>query len=116
MIRGRSGLVKQLRKQTNVAASVSVKAEPFVNGTNANYVEQMYLSWMDDPSSVHASWNAYFKQVEQGAAPGSAFQAPPALASSAVYKIEGGATQQVAAAGGVSSADVSKQVNKYLAV
>ena len=34
------------------------------NGTNAAYVEDMYLSWMEDSKSVHSSWNAYFKQVE----------------------------------------------------
>ncbi|GMS95707.1 hypothetical protein PENTCL1PPCAC_17881, partial [Pristionchus entomophagus] len=30
-----------------------------------------------DPSSVHASWDAYFKNVEAGCGPGQAFQAPP---------------------------------------
>ena len=34
------------------------------NVTNAAYVEDMYLSWMEDSKSVHSSWNAYFKQVE----------------------------------------------------
>merc|ERR1711892_1455416 len=91
MLRG--GLRKQLaqiRKQS-VGAAVGVKAESFGNGTNAAYVEDMYLSWMEDPKSVHASWASYFKQVQAGAAPGAAFQAPPALASSAVYRVEGGA-------------------------
>ena len=63
MLRGGLGKqLKQIRKQSqNVGAAVSVKAESFVNGTNAAYVEDMYLSWMEDPKSVHASWNAYFK-------------------------------------------------------
>merc|ERR1711970_1659579 len=107
MLRG--GLSKQLsqiRKQS-LGAAVGVKAESFVNGTNAAYVEDMYLSWMEDPKSVHASWNAYFKQVQAGAAPGAAFQAPPALASSAVYRVEAGAAAAGAAPGAaVSNADV----------
>uniref|UniRef100_A0A0N4U861 2-oxoglutarate dehydrogenase, mitochondrial n=1 Tax=Dracunculus medinensis TaxID=318479 RepID=A0A0N4U861_DRAME len=55
----------------------SAKAEPFMNGTSAVYIEQMYDCWKKDPSSVHASWNAYFQNVEQGLRPGSAYNAPP---------------------------------------
>ena len=32
----------------------------FLNGGNANYVDYMYDCWQHDPSSVNASWNAYF--------------------------------------------------------
>ena len=32
----------------------SSAAEPFANGTNNNYVEEMYRSWLQDPKSVHA--------------------------------------------------------------
>ena len=32
----------------------------FMSGTNANYIDYMYSQWQQDPSSVHASWNAYF--------------------------------------------------------
>lgn len=28
-------------------------AEPFLNGTNSNYVEEMYYAWLEDPKSVH---------------------------------------------------------------
>lgn len=37
----------------------------------------MYDSWKADPKSVHASWDAYFRNVEYGAAPGQAYQPPP---------------------------------------
>lgn len=30
-----------------------VAAEPFLNGTSSNYVEEMYYSWLEDPKSVH---------------------------------------------------------------
>lgn len=31
----------------------TLAAEPFANGTNNNYVEEMYKSWQKDPQSVH---------------------------------------------------------------
>jgi 2-oxoglutarate dehydrogenase E1 component len=42
-----------------------------LNGTNAIYAEEMYLAWQKDPSSVHASWAAYFKT--------GSYSAPPTL-------------------------------------
>jgi 2-oxoglutarate dehydrogenase complex dehydrogenase (E1) component-like enzyme len=32
----------------------TLAAEPFANGTNSNYVEDMYRSWKKDPKSVHS--------------------------------------------------------------
>ena len=32
----------------------TLSAEPFANGTNSNYVEDMYRSWQKDPNSVHS--------------------------------------------------------------
>ncbi|KAI8873262.1 hypothetical protein GQ42DRAFT_109403, partial [Ramicandelaber brevisporus] len=51
--------------------------DTFMDGTAATYVEEMYAAWRNDPSSVHASWNAYFKGVNSGVKPGDAFAAPP---------------------------------------
>ncbi|VDK27511.1 unnamed protein product [Gongylonema pulchrum] len=53
------------------------QAEPFMNGTSSVYIEQMYDAWRKDPTSVHASWNAYFQNVERGLPPGQAYSAPP---------------------------------------
>ena len=36
------------------------KDSNFMSGSNANYIDYMYAQWQQDPSSVHASWNAYF--------------------------------------------------------
>lgn len=44
-----------------------------MSGANANYIDQMYTQWRADPTSVHASWQAYFSS-ENGE-----FQAPPGL-------------------------------------
>ncbi|XP_011258328.2 2-oxoglutarate dehydrogenase, mitochondrial isoform X2 [Camponotus floridanus] len=54
--------------------------EPFLNGSTSSYVEEMYNSWLQDPHSVHISWDSFFRNSTAGAAPGLAYQAPPSLA------------------------------------
>lgn len=49
----------------------------FASGSNAAYAEQMYEQWRQDPASVHASWNAYFTNLEGGSE--QPYQAPPTL-------------------------------------
>ncbi|MFW5683353.1 MAG: 2-oxoglutarate dehydrogenase E1 component [Spirochaetota bacterium] len=34
--------------------------------TNARFVEDLYESWQEDPSSVDAEWQAYFKALDNG--------------------------------------------------
>lgn len=70
---------------SSTVTATSAKAEPFVNGTNANYVDQMYSAWMEDPHSVHRSWAAYFSQVNAGVPPGSAYVPPPEYANSLIH-------------------------------
>ena len=65
-------------------------SESFANGTNSVYVEMLYETWQEDPSSVHASWAAYFSQVEAGASPGSAFEEPPTRADARPSRPRGG--------------------------
>ena len=50
----------------------------------SSYVDAMYAQWRSDPSKVHASWQAYFAQVDAGVEPGLAFAAPPALSGAAL--------------------------------
>ena len=65
------------------AQAVGLKSfSSFMNGTNANYIDYMYAQWQKDPSSVHASWNAYFAAEEGGAS--VSFQAPPTLGKTPV--------------------------------
>ncbi|XP_025108212.1 2-oxoglutarate dehydrogenase, mitochondrial-like isoform X2 [Pomacea canaliculata] len=54
-------------------------AEPFLNGSSSTYVEEMYLAWQRDPTSVHVSWDSFFRQSSRGAPPGQAYVRPPAL-------------------------------------
>jgi 2-oxoglutarate dehydrogenase E1 component len=67
-------------------------AEP-ICGTSAAYLEDLYCDWLEDPDSVHVSWNAYFKNIAAGAPPGAAVAKPGAA---------GGLTLAGAGAGDVS--------------
>ena len=51
------------------------------------YVEEMYESWRVDPTSVHKSWDVYFRQVENGAAPGVAYVSPPSISSTGAFDL-----------------------------
>ncbi|KAF7618975.1 hypothetical protein AFLA_000618 [Aspergillus flavus NRRL3357] len=54
--------------------------DSFLSGNTANYIDEMYLAWKKDPSSVHISWQTYFKNMEDGNMPVSqAFQPPPTI-------------------------------------
>lgn len=53
--------------------------DPFANGTNAYYAEEMYRHWRQDPESVHASWNAYFSGLDKGLPSAKAFTPPPTI-------------------------------------
>ncbi|KAJ8386028.1 hypothetical protein AAFF_G00178490 [Aldrovandia affinis] len=59
-----------------------VAAEPFLNGTSSNYVEEMYYAWLENPKSVHKSWDIFFRNANAGAPPGAAYQSPPPLGMS----------------------------------
>ncbi|KAF8630913.1 hypothetical protein AX17_005271 [Amanita inopinata Kibby_2008] len=51
--------------------------DPFANGTNAYYADEMYRLWRQDPKSVHPSWDVYFTGMENGLPSSQAFQPPP---------------------------------------
>ncbi|KAL1846543.1 2-oxoglutarate dehydrogenase E1 component [Paecilomyces lecythidis] len=72
------------RRQYAVSAEDTDKGvdpnDSFLQGNTANYIDEMYLAWKKDPSSVHVSWQTYFKNMEEGKMPVSqAFQPPPTL-------------------------------------
>ena len=48
------------------ARAFSVENESFLTGTSSVYMEEMYVTWKNDPSAVHASWDVYFRQVRFG--------------------------------------------------
>jgi len=55
----------------------------FLQGNTANYIDEMYMQWKRDPSSVHISWQIYFRNMEEGDMPiTQAFQPPPTIVCS----------------------------------
>lgn len=59
-------------------ASVSPN-DVFLQGNAASYIEEMYEAWLKDPSSVHLSWQVYFKNIQSGVDPRVAYQPPPTI-------------------------------------
>lgn len=74
---------KPIRPAVLSARRASTDADVFLQGTNANYIDEMYQAWKKDPSSVHVSWQAYFKNLDGGRPSQASFAAPPALGSGA---------------------------------
>lgn len=72
----RSGLLLR-RELATPAANPPSSNDPFANGTNAYYVEEMYRYWRQDPKSVHLSWDVYFSGMDKGLPSYKAFQPPP---------------------------------------
>ncbi|EPB77278.1 oxoglutarate dehydrogenase (succinyl-transferring), E1 component [Ancylostoma ceylanicum] len=75
----RAGMLCRLASPSRAATIAARKASTVKSGSPlaAAAASQMYDAWKADPKSVHASWDAYFRNVEGGAAPGQAYQAPP---------------------------------------
>ncbi|XP_062709579.1 2-oxoglutarate dehydrogenase complex component E1 isoform X3 [Aedes albopictus] len=67
-----SKLTGELVAASSVKLYNSAAAEPFLNGSSSNYIDDMYNAWLRDPASVHASWDAYFRN--------NSYEAPPSLA------------------------------------
>ncbi|XP_027751725.1 2-oxoglutarate dehydrogenase-like, mitochondrial isoform X1 [Empidonax traillii] len=43
-------------------------SEPFLSGGNSSYVEEMYYAWLENPESVHKSWDLFFRNANVGQA------------------------------------------------
>ncbi|KAK2804146.1 2-oxoglutarate dehydrogenase E1 component [Emmonsiellopsis sp. PD_5] len=89
--------------------------DSFLQGSTANYIDEMYMAWKKDPTSVHISWQTYFRNMEDGNMPISqAFQPPPTL----VPTPTGGVPQHMPDAGTFSAAgaDVSNHLKVQLLV
>jgi 2-oxoglutarate dehydrogenase E1 component len=85
--------------------------DSFLQGSTANYIDEMYLAWKRDPSSVHISWQTYFKNMEDGNMPISqAFTPPPTL----VPTPTGGVPQDMPGHGLSAGADVTNHLKVQL--
>ncbi|CAG8481757.1 10489_t:CDS:2 [Scutellospora calospora] len=54
-------------------------SDVFLQGSAAGYIEELYEAWLKDPTSVHLSWQVYFKNIQAGVNPRYAYQPPPTL-------------------------------------
>ncbi|VVC92905.1 unnamed protein product [Leptidea sinapis] len=90
----------------------STAAEPFLNGSSSAYVETMYNAWLNDPNSVHASWDAFFRNATNGAQPGVAYTSPPNLAP--YSKNEVPLTSLVPVSGGMPSIASGSPINEKI--
>ncbi|CAI7568817.1 unnamed protein product [Penicillium glandicola] len=85
--------------------------DSFLTGSTANYIDEMYLAWKNDATSVHISWQTYFKNMEEGKMPISqAFTPPPTL----VPTPTGGVPQDMPGQGIASGADVTNHLKVQL--
>ncbi|KAJ6108343.1 2-oxoglutarate dehydrogenase [Penicillium sp. IBT 18751x] len=96
------------------ASSAEAGVDPndsFLSGNTANYVDEMYMAWKKDPSSVHISWQTYFRNMEDGNMPISqAFTPPPTI----VPTPTGGVPQDMPGAGMSAGTDVTNHLKVQL--
>ncbi|XP_046421044.1 2-oxoglutarate dehydrogenase, mitochondrial isoform X2 [Neodiprion fabricii] len=93
-----------------------VATEPFLNGSSSSYVEEMYNAWLQDPHSVHVSWDSFFRNSTAGATPGLAYQAPPSLVPS-YNQVPSGSLMSYGASPGLSHSPINEKIiDDHLAV
>ena len=56
-----------------------VRNSSFLQGENGFYTTQMYEKWRVDPTSVHASWDSFFTNIDSGMDISEAYNDPPTL-------------------------------------
>lgn len=93
--------------------NVPVEAEPFLNGSSGAYVEDMYNAWLKDPSSVHASWDSFFRNSAQG---GVGYQAPPSLSVPRPNEAYISTTSTLSSGGGGGGVVNEKAIDDHLSV
>lgn len=69
---------------SNASTLLASSDETFANGTVTSYAEEIFNQWLQDPKSVHVSWQIYFSSL-QGSRPN--FVTPPSIAPN--VKIDG---------------------------
>jgi len=94
-------------------AAAAASSESFLNGSNGAYVDEMYDSWSRDPTSVHVSWDAYFRGIN--------YTPPPSLGNTRANEIPLSAIVPAlsgigAAAGSAAVAPSSQVIDAHLAV
>ncbi|KAG0199864.1 2-oxoglutarate dehydrogenase E1 component, partial [Mortierella sp. NVP41] len=70
-----------IRKASSTASKDDLPAakDAFLQGNSASYVEEMYSAWLKDPTSVHLSWQIYFRNQSNGMSSSQSFQSAPTI-------------------------------------
>ena len=76
--------------KTTIGRALGPSSSTFLNGSSAAYVDGMWARWKQDPESVHASWDTYFRAVDAGASPETAFVSAEEAAAAAITPGSGG--------------------------
>ncbi|KAF9120800.1 2-oxoglutarate dehydrogenase E1 component, partial [Mortierella sp. 14UC] len=73
-----------IRKASSTTSKDDIPAakDAFLQGNSASYVEEMYSAWLKDPTSVHLSWQIYFRNQSNGMSSAHSFQAAPTIPTS----------------------------------
>lgn len=66
----------KFRNPSTFRSFSSSASDNFITGTTGSYVEEMHEAWLKDPSSVHVSWQAYFKNLSSGRSSADSFSTP----------------------------------------
>ncbi|CAG9826257.1 unnamed protein product [Diabrotica balteata] len=53
-------------KCLNHKKSEPPSSESHLSGSSAQYLEDMYNNWLQDPSRVHSSWDIFFRKAQEG--------------------------------------------------
>uniref|UniRef100_A0A5F9D4F9 oxoglutarate dehydrogenase (succinyl-transferring) n=1 Tax=Oryctolagus cuniculus TaxID=9986 RepID=A0A5F9D4F9_RABIT len=48
-------------------------------GGVSSYMEEMYFAWLEDPQSVHKSWDSFFRRASEEASPGPTQSSSPSV-------------------------------------
>ncbi|XP_062070398.1 2-oxoglutarate dehydrogenase-like, mitochondrial [Lepus europaeus] len=48
-------------------------------GGGSSYMEEMYFAWLEDPQSVHKSWDSFFRRASEEAPPGPTQSSSPSV-------------------------------------
>lgn len=59
--------------------------DSFLAGCNAEFVENIFNRWAENPASVGASWDNYFKNLVRGVDAEHAFSLPPTDLTKAIH-------------------------------
>ena len=69
------GRARPTRSMNRVLAAI-IAARMLGQGHNAQYLEQMYARYANDPNAVDESWRAFFKALGDDEAAVAALEAP----------------------------------------